>query len=453
MSDTDAQDRPEAAFHNARARHLSFAKENSAFNREWFMALKARVEAGEPFAFVNADAPTEIFKAMDIPVVVNQWWAAVVAAKQKSAQYLGALNQQGYRENLCKYCSLSLASTFEENPADAPWGGLPRPTMVISSNDCNSQSKIFELWAERTGAAYFAMDRAAPVRPNLDGWLDRLPAGWNDVFGDDVIDHLTAQYRELIAFLEEHTGRRFDPERLREIMALVNEQEEYYRKTRDLISLTRPAPLNVADQMPATMIPQWHRGTSWGRDRAKLFYDETLARVQAGQGVVADERVRLMWLGTGLWYNLGFYEYFEQRYGAVFVWSIYLAVAADAYPTYPSHPDEDPLRTLAGRMTKIYAILNTAPFNVEWFKAEAVRAGIEGVVSLTGGTEDDCRETFGQHYLVRRAFEEIGVPVLRLGVDNADARTWNDEAIRKQVGDFIETQILARRAENPAGGQ
>ena len=452
MSDTDAQDRPEAAFQkNARANHLSFSKENSTYNREWFLALKARVEAGEPFVFVNADVPTEIFKAMDIPVVVNQWWAAVVAAKQKSAQYLGALNAQGYRENLCKYCSLSYASTLEQDSAEAPWGGLPPPTVVISSNDCNSQNKIFELWADRTGAAYFAMDRAAPTQPNLDGWLDRLREDWNDVFGDEVIDYLAEQYRELIDFLERHTGRRFDPDRLREVMDLVNEQEEYYRKTRDLISATRPAPLNVADQMPATMIPQWHRGTTWGRDRAKLFYEETLAKVQAGQGVVADERVRLMWLGTGLWYNLGFYEYFEQRYGAVFVWSIYLAIAADAYPTYPSRPDEDPLRTLAARMTKIYAILNTAPFNVEWFKAEAKRAQIDGVVSLTGGTEDDCRETFGQHYLVRRAFEEMGVPVLRLGVDNADARTWNDEAIRKQVGEFIETKILAARAGDAQG--
>jgi benzoyl-CoA reductase/2-hydroxyglutaryl-CoA dehydratase subunit BcrC/BadD/HgdB len=446
MTDTDAQDRPDAAFHNARAKHLTFAKENSAYNRKWFLQIKREVEGGAPLAFVNADIPTEIFKAMDIPVVVNQWWAAVVAAKQKSAAYLGALNAQGYRQNLCKYCSLAYAST-QVDDADPPWGGLPKPTIVVSSNDCNAQDKIFELWAERTGAAYFSLDRAAPQSRPPAGWQDHLRDGWNAVFGDRVIDFMADQYRELIDFLRVQTGRTFDPERLRGVMDLVNEQEGYYRKTRDLIAATRPAPLNVADQMPATMIPQWHRGTPWGRDRAKLFYEETLAKVDSGQGVVADEKVRLMWLGTGLWYNLGFYEYFEKRYGAVFVWSMYLAIAADAYPTDPSRPGEDPLRTLAARMTKIYAILNTAPYNVEWFKAEALRAGIDGVVSLTGGTEDDCRETFGQHYLVRKAFEEIGVPVLRLGADNTDARTWNDEAIRAQVGAFIEREILGRRAQ------
>jgi benzoyl-CoA reductase/2-hydroxyglutaryl-CoA dehydratase subunit BcrC/BadD/HgdB len=448
MPDNDAQDRPEAAFQNVRAKNLSFAKENSDFNREWFLDLRRRVEAGEPLAFVNADVPTEIFKAMDIPVVVNQWWASVVAAKQKSPAYLARLNALGYRENLCKYCTLAYASVLEDDPEGAPWGGLPTPSFVISANDCNSLHKVFELWADKFNIPFFALERIAPDRPHCDDWLGDLRHNWEAVFGARVIDGLVAQYGDLVAFLERSTGRRFDIERFTQVMATVNEQEEYYAKTRDLIVTTRPAPINIADQMPATMIPQWHRGPPWGRDRAKLFFEETQAKVDVGQGAAPDERVRLMWLGTGLWYNLSFYEYFQQRYGAVFIWSIYLAIAADGYPTY----GPDPLRALAGRMTKIYALLNTAPFNVEWFVHEAKRAGIDGVVSLTGGTEDDCRETFGQHYLIRQAFEKAGIPVIRLGVDNADARSWDDEAIRKRVGEFIENQILAGRPSANATG-
>ena len=443
MSDTDAQDQPEAAFQNIRTKNLSFAKENSEFNREWFMDLRRRVEAGEPFAFVNADVPTEIFKAMDIPVVVNQWWASVVAAKQKSGEYLGLLNAEGYRKNLCKYCSLAYASTLELKPEDAPWGGLPRPTVIVSGDDCDSSHKIFEQLADKFDAPLFRLRRSPAAAPRGENWLGRLREDWADVFGDRAVDFLAAQYGELISFLEERTGRKFDINRFAEVMSLVNEQEEYYAKTRDLISSTRPAPLNVADQMPATMIPQWHRGTPWARDRAKLFYEETKRKADAGLGAAPNEQVRLMWLGTGLWYNLDFYTYFQEKYGAVFIWSIYLAIASDAYPTY----GDDPIRTLAGRMTKIYAMLNTAPYNVEWFRHEAEKAGIDGVVSLTGGTEDDCRETFGQHYLLRRSFEQAGIPVLRLGVDNADARSWDDAAIRARVGTFIEDEILAKREQ------
>ena len=44
-----------------------------------------------------------------------------------------------------------------------------------------------------------------------------------------------------------------------------------------------------------------------------------------------DERVRLMWIGRGLWFNLGFYQRLAEEHGAVFVWSMYLAIAADGY--------------------------------------------------------------------------------------------------------------------------
>ncbi len=448
MPDPDPKDRAEAAFQNVRARNLSFAKENSAYNRDWFADIRRRVDAGEPLAFVNADVPTEIFKAMDIPVVVNQWWASVVAAKQKAPEYLARLTAAGYSKTLCKYCAIAYASVMEADPADAPWGGLPRPTLVVSNNDCNSLHKVFELWADRFEIPFFRLNRAAPTAAPPADWLSDLRHDWERVFGPDVIDFLTEQYRELIAFLEENTGRRFSQDRLVEVMRLVNEQEEHYARTRDLIAAARPAPINIADQMPATMIPQWHRGTTWGRDRARLFYEETERRVREGEAAAPGERVRLMWLGTGLWYNLGFYEDFERRYGAVFVWSIYLAIAADAYPTYGA----DPLRTLAGRMTKIYAMLNTAPYNVEWFISEARRAGIQGVVSLTGGTTDDCRETFGQHHLIRRRFEAAGIPVLRLGVDNADARSFDEAAIRARVGEFIETKVMSRGAAALEGG-
>lgn len=420
---------------------LSFARENSAYNKAWFEELRARVEAGEPFAFVNADVPTEIFKAMDIPVVVNQWWSSVIAAKQKGGEYLGQLNAEGYRRNLCKYCSLPLAATNETNPDAAPWGGLPTPTLLVSGNDCNSLSKIFDLWAQKSGAPFFRIERTASASPNLDNWLQRARTDYEDIFGAEVISALAAQYSELIAWLEDQTGRVMDWEKLDEILRLTNEQEEYYFRTRELIAKSVPAPANIADQMPATMIPQWHRGGEWARDRAKLFYEEIEAKAAAGEGVVQDEKLRLMWLGTGLWHNLGFYRYFEETFGAVFVWSIYLSIAADAYPTY----GDDPLKALAGRMTKIHNILSVPPFNIDWYVAEAKKAGIDGVVSLTGGTEDDCREAFGYHFLIRQALEKAGIPILRLGVDNTDARAWDDEAIRERVGRFLEEEVLARK--------
>jgi benzoyl-CoA reductase/2-hydroxyglutaryl-CoA dehydratase subunit BcrC/BadD/HgdB len=181
------------------------------------------------------------------------------------------------------------------------------------------------------------------------------------------------------------------------------------------------------------MIPQWHRGTLWGRDRAKLFHDEVAAKVERGEGAAADERVRLMWIGPGLWFNMSFYDEFQREHGAVFVWSMYLAIAADAYPSY----DSDPLRALAARMLKVLNILHVPAFNLDWYVREAKRARIDGVVTLAGGTDDDCRETFGYGFLVRSALEKAGIPVLRLGVDNIDASKFDEERVRGRLRTFI----------------
>jgi len=157
---------------------------------------------------------------------------------------------------------------------------------------------------------------------------------------------------------------------------------------------------------------------------------------------VADEKVRLMWIGTGLWYNLDFYQYFEQQYGAVFVWSIYLSVAADAYPTYG---EEDPLRTLAARLTKINVLLSLPPFNTQWYLDQIRAAGIDGVVSMGRDEETGCQSSFGTQYLVHQALEAAGVPLLKLDVDSADARGWDDAAVRARMSHFIEHDILGKR--------
>ena len=188
----------EPRFASTRARHLSFARENSAYNREWFQKVRARAAAGESLAYINADVvPTEIFKAMDIPVVVNQWWGAVVAAKQKSADYLGRLNAAGYRRGLCNYCSLGYAANLETDPAQAPWGGLPAPTVVVTGDICNSGLKIFELWAQRFGIPLFKLESAVVDRPDVRDWQRRHRHEWNDILGARTLDLLTAQYRDL----------------------------------------------------------------------------------------------------------------------------------------------------------------------------------------------------------------------------------------------------------------
>jgi hypothetical protein len=65
-------------------------------------------------------------------------------------------------------------------------------------------------------------------------------------------------------------------------MRLANEQAEWNRRTRDLIARTSPAPVSVADAIPAVMLPQWHRGTQYAVAARTALHDEVAARARRG---------------------------------------------------------------------------------------------------------------------------------------------------------------------------
>ena len=128
----------------------------------------------------------------------------------------------------------------------------------------------------------------------------------------------------------------------------------------------------------------------------------------------------------------------------MFVWSMYLAIAADGYIRH----GDDPLRTLAGRFAAFPDMINAPPWASGWYAKEAVHNRIDGAVHMAG---NDRRGS----YFVNRALEAAGIPVLEIGADNADARDWDPDAVRAQVAEFVETRVApvaARRRAREAAG-
>ncbi len=328
-------------------RRLASSAAASRHQRAWFAALHERVAAGEPLALVNADVPHEIFRAMDIPYVVNQWWASICSAKQRAPHYLRLLRERGYPDYLEQYSAISFGSTFEDDPEQAPWGGLPPVSAFITQVWTDSHLRIAEAWTRERDVPFFALEKA--VDESLpEEWWERIANDWEVVVGTGRLDLMTAELEQLIAFLADVTGRAFDETRFERILALANEQQEWSRRTRDLVAATVPAPFDIVDSIPAVMLPQWHRGTEYARDAARSFHEEVVELVEQGASACPEERLRLMWIGRGLWFNLGFYQHFQERYGAVFVWSMYLAIAADGYPRLRRRRDADARGTLRG---------------------------------------------------------------------------------------------------------
>jgi benzoyl-CoA reductase/2-hydroxyglutaryl-CoA dehydratase subunit BcrC/BadD/HgdB len=414
-------------------KRLQASANATKFQKEWFHSVQERVRNGEPFALVSTDVPHEILRAMDIPYIVNQWWSSVSAAKQVTPRYLDLLEQNGYRRDLCNYCAQSLAAAMDPEPEKGAWGGLPKPTVLIGVTGCDAQEKIFDLMSKKFGVPLFFLDLPSPRVLTHKNWWEKMPHHWDELIEPHRIDLLVENYKELIRFLEIHTGRTFSETKLKQILDRANEQMEYKRKTRDLIAETSPAPVGISDTMPATMIPQWHRGSEDGVRMAKAMYEEVKERVENGEAAVPNERVRLMWIGLGLWFNMGFYQHFEDKYGVALTWSFYLGLASDAYARYGG----EPLRQLAARFLGLDDVLRLPQMNVQWYVHEAKHNRMHGAVQLIsprcGGG--------GGGYFFKKAFADAGIPLLQIHANNVDASGFNEQEIIKQLEQFLENEI------------
>ena len=416
----------------------------SAYQKEWFAGLKKRVEAGEDFGYLNADVPMEILRAMDIPFVVNQWWAAICGAKRMTRKYFGLLRDAGYRDDLCSYCATAFAESLdpddhkvdEEGKPLGPWGGLPDPTLAITRLTCDCQSKIFELFAKNHGAAFYAMENTVPRKVPLT-WFDKVQDDWEDFYDKDRLDTAVEELKELIRFLEMKTGKMFDINQLERVMNLINEQESYYRKIRDLIASCHPVPVTVVDTINAVMQAQWQRGTEWAVEHAKGLYEEIKALADKKEAAVPNEKYRLMWIGRGIWHDFGFYQRFEEKYGAVFMWTMYLAMGADAY--IRNHVEEDPLRALAARYIGMEDFLHMPPWNSQWYLQQARQNDIDGVVYMV---PENCMQAVEGSYFIKKTLEDAGIPVLTFNADPVDPRKWSAETMTGLVEDFIENRVI-----------
>jgi len=182
------------------------------------------------------------------------------------------------------------------------------------------------------------------------------------------------------------------------------------------------------------MVPQWHRGTTWARDAARAFYEEVAARVSNGLAAVPNERVRLMWVGRGLWSDMGFYQKWEESHGAVFVWSMYLALAADGY-IRSTEGGRDPMRALAARFLTMGDELRMPTWAGPWHVHEAHSHRVDGAVALRDADP-----------FVVRALREGGIPVLELSLDNFSRDGADARGIEESITSFIEGAASARAA-------
>jgi len=415
---------------------LEATRREKEYQKAWFQDFRTRVlEHGEPYVICDTSVPHEIFHSMDIPVVPTPWYSAVIAAKQLSPYYFDLMEKLGYHDRLCRYTSLPLISALDNNTERAPYGGLPKPAMVIERLRADYTQRIGAQLARTLDCPYFPIDNPSH-RTLPEQWWKHARHDWETFYEPHRLDFVVDQYQVLIRKVEEATGKTFNHVEFLAQMHRINELGELIDEVTDLIATTRPYPLPLTEQLGNIMTATWHRGSQWSVDHIRGYLDEVKGLVARGEAVCQDERVRLAWVNNGLWFNTAFYRAFEEKYGAVFVWSMYTNFTADAYVRY--FDGQDPMRALASRNVTANDQLHLPRFMGEWNAHQGKRFGVDGAVMIVPA--EDRMSGFGTK-LARMELERAGIPVLELHANCMDSRLWDDAQMKAAVGDFIENRI------------
>ena len=314
-------------------------------------AVRAR-EEGKPLAYTFICCSyDEIMRAMDIVPVWTENYAGICGAKRDAERFLERAESLSLSRSLCTYalCGIGFDQWREElgsMPPDAPWGGQAKPDFMLSSGQilCDPRNK----W-------YQAVQQYMPDVPIYNVGLP-WPVYEDDIEVADVEDYyvryIVEEFRGLVRFLENQTGKKMDWDRLSELVDLAERTWNLIWETYELRRAV-PTPMGTGDAMN-TMVPMvFMMGTQEGYDFFLELNRELKDKIARKEGIIPDEKYRLLW-GGGLpsWFALTDFNYFNSK-GAVFpVETTYRMIE----PIYRLNIPEtnDPIERLAWRWLRYW---------------------------------------------------------------------------------------------------
>lgn len=111
------------------------------FHRAEFERTRARVQAGEPFAICNGDEIEEVLNLMGVPVLIMNNWNYEILSAGGGPHFTALLNARSYPGE--QMFALGYASSLD--PEAAPWGGLPRPSVIVTGGKFEMELRVSEL--------------------------------------------------------------------------------------------------------------------------------------------------------------------------------------------------------------------------------------------------------------------------------------------------------------------
>ena len=401
-----------------RYRKLATSKDLTRLMTRYYATRKV-VGKVRPLAWVTSGAPVEILVGMGVATVYPENYGALLGAQRAAVPLAQVAEEQGFSPDLCSYARCHVGSVLD--PQNAPQGGLPKPDLLVASNNiCGTVIKWYQALAQQLNVPFFLLDAPYQHEPGLPDHAPDLP--------DHALQYVAAQLEDLIAWVTEHTGRKLNQRKFDQALQLSNEAVTLWRDIRELCQ-ARPSPLNAPDLF-LTMAPiVVLRG---GKD-AVTFYRKLKAeveqRIARGEGAILEERYRLLWDNIAIWFRLfRLFSLFTDA-GACFVVDTYTNAWSVSVDT------DDPILGLARTYSTVY-INQSLQARADLMTGLVERFDVDGMVFHSNRS---CKPySLGQYELLEEIGRRTGVPGLVLEADMCDTRLYADEPIKNRIQAFLD---------------
>jgi benzoyl-CoA reductase subunit B len=404
-----------------------------------FSRLGRSVESGEKnaYTFVPGNL-TELLLSFDLLPVLPEINALQAGMRGKSKEYIATAEKLGHSEDVCTYvkCDLGMMKSGNIGPTGEP---MPDPSvLLLSYTGCFTFLKWFEILKQ---------EYDCPVT------MLHVPYQGDGVITDSMRDYVVEQLRNsVIPTLEKVSGKRYDEDRLKELLARSARAED------DLVwvlesAKNRPSPIDAYFGGVYYLGPIFSafRGTEDAIDYYTSLRSQVEQRLADGlgpvtpEGQIDDERFRLVVEGPPNWTHFReFWKMFADE-GAVVVASTYTKVGG-VYDNGFRHDPSRPLETLAEYCMGCYTNLNL-PTRVEMLSRYMREYDADGL--LINSIKSCNSFSAGQLMILREVENRTGRPGGFIESDLVDPRYFSGANIRNRLESYflmIEQKRVGRTA-------
>ncbi len=379
----------------------------------YYMGAKMAEGTEKKIAWITSGGPVEPLIAADIIPIYPENHGAMLGASRMSVELCEVAEGLGYSRDLCSYARGDIGSALTKK-SPIP-GGLPKPDFLLACNNiCGTVMKWYQSLSRIFNVPLFLLD---------------TPFIHHQVVPESLI-YVRRQFEELIGFIESITRKKFDQDRLMEVLRYSGHSAILWKEVLDLCA-HRPSPMSCFDAFINMAPIVTLRGTQEVMDFYRDMKAELQERIARGISAVPEERFRLLWDNIPIWYKMRELSDLFGSYGACLV--------ADTYTSawvFEGFETLDPLDGLSRAYTKIYLNISI-DLMIEKVLNLMKRFSVDGLVIHSNRS---CKPySLGQYDIQRIVLEKTGIPSLILEADMTDARVYSDAQVKTRVEAFMET--------------